>query len=93
MSNVRRSLSVLCLFVFLGVFLGMPLAAQAESRPLSPFASFAPLSGLLSSAWEHLTTPLASLWAADEVPVIDLTPPLEIPPPEGDSRGGWDPEG
>ena len=90
MSNVRRSLSVLCLFVFLGIFLGMPLAAQAESRPLSPFA---PLSGLLSSAWERLTAPLASLWAADEVPVIDLTPPLEIPPPEGDSRGGWDPEG
>ena len=87
MSNVRRSLSVLCLFVFLGIFLGMPLAAQAESRPLSP------LGGLLSSAWERLTAPLASLWAADEVPVIDLTPPLEIPPPEGDSRGGWDPEG
>ena len=93
MSNVRRSLSVLCLFVFLGVFLGMPLAAQAESRPLSSFAPFGSLSGLLSSAWERLTAPLASLWAADEVPVIDLTPPLESPPPEGDSRGGWDPEG
>ena len=87
MSNFRRPLAVLCLFVFLGVFTGMPLAAQRDSRPL------ASLSGLLSSAWERLSSPLASLWAADEVPALDLTSPLEIPPPEGDSRGGWDPEG
>ena len=87
MSNFRRPLAVLCLFVFLGVFTGMPLAAQRDSRPL------AHLSGLLSSAWERLTAPLASLWAADEAPMGDPATPIEVPPPDGDSRGGWDPEG
>lgn len=86
MSNFRRPLSVLCLFVFLG----LPMAAQAETRPRSPLA---PLNGLLASAWERLATPLASLFAADEAPVVDPTPPIDVPPPGGDSRGGWDPEG
>ena len=87
MSNFRRPMSVLCLVAFLG----LPVVAQAEeTRPLSRLA--APLSGLLSSAWERLATPLASLWAADEVPAVEL-PPVVVPPPGGDSRGGWDPEG
>lgn len=86
MSNFRRPMSVLCLVAFLG----LPVVAQAETRPRSPLA---PLSGLLSSAWERLATPLASLWATDEVPAIDLIPPIVVPPPDGDSRGGWDPEG
>lgn len=87
MPKIRRPLSVLCLLVFLG----MPLAAQAEPRPLSPFA---PLSGLLSSAWERLTAPLASLFAADQgTPGIEVPVVIVPPPPDGDSRGGWDPEG
>lgn len=86
MSNFRRPLSVLCLFVFLG----MPMAVQAETRPRSPLA---PLNGLLSSAWERLATPLASLFAADEAPSGEPTPPVDVPPPGDDSRGGWDPEG
>lgn len=86
MSNFRRPMSVLCLVASLG----LPVVAQAEeTRPRSPLA---PLSGLLSSAWERLATPLASLWAADEVPAVEL-PPVVVPPPDGDSRGGWDPEG
>lgn len=89
MSNFRRSLSVLCLFVFLG----LPMAAQAETRPHSPLAPMAPLNGLLATAWDRLATPLASLFAADEAPAIDLAPPVDVPPPDGDSRGGWDPEG
>lgn len=87
MSNVRRPLSVLCLLVFLG----MPLAAQGESRPLSPLSRIASIEGLLSSAWARLTAPLASLAAATEVPATE--PPVVVPPPGGDSRGGWDPEG
>lgn len=86
MSNVRRPLSVLCLLVFLG----LPMTAQAETRPLAPTA---PLKALLSSAWERLAAPLAALWAADEAPVFELVPPVNFPPPDGDSRGGWDPEG
>jgi hypothetical protein len=85
-------MSVLCLVAFLG----LPMVAQAETRPLSRLAALGaktPLSGLLSSAWERLATPLASLWAADEAPVVELIPPVNVPPPDGDSRGGWDPEG
>lgn len=85
MPKIRRPLSVLC-FV---LFLGLPLAAQAETRPVSPFA---PLASLLSSAWERLTAPLASLTAADEV-TASTEPPIVVEPPDGESRGGWDPEG
>jgi hypothetical protein len=80
MVKVRRVLSVACLLLFLG----LPLAAQAEREAVVP------LAGFLQSLWEWVTAPLApitSLWEADEI--TDPTIPL----PDPTSRGGWDPLG
>ena len=81
MLKVRRVLSVLCLFVFLG----LPLAAQTERETVSPVARF------LETVWERLSAPLApvtAIWQADEGGA-------EIPEPQPgtDSGGSWDPFG
>ena len=81
MLKVRRVLSVLCLFVFLG----LPLAAQTERETVSPVASF------LETVWERLSAPLApitALWQADEGGAED---PNAEPLPSAGS--GWDPLG
>jgi hypothetical protein len=81
MLKVRRVLSVLCLFVFLG----LPLAAQTERETVSPVASF------LEAVWERLSAPLApitALWQADEGAPED---PNAEPLPGG--AGLWDPFG
>jgi len=81
MLKVRRVLSVLCLFVFLG----LPLAAQTERESVSPVASF------LEIVWERLSVslaPISSIWQADEVVVED--PNTEPLPSAG---GLWDPLG
>lgn len=84
MVKVRRVLSVLCLFAFLG----LPLAAQTHRQPVSPVA------GLLEAFWERLTAPLAplspvtALWQADEA--VSEEP---APAPGTDSGGSWDPFG
>ena len=83
MLKVRRVLSVLCLFVFLG----LPLAAaQAEREPVSPVAGF------LEAFWERLSAPLSTItaiWQADE------GSGAEDPEPEpgSDTGGSWDPFG
>ena len=81
MLKVRRVLSMLCLFVFLG----LPLAAQTERETVSPVASF------LEIVWERLSSPLApitALWQADEGGA-------ENPEPEPlpGAGGLWDPFG
>ena len=87
MLKVRRVLSVLCLFVFLG----LPLAAaQAEREPVSPVAGF------LEAFWERLSAPLATItaiWQADEG--ADEGSGAEDPEPEpgSDTGGSWDPFG
>ena len=81
MLKVRRVLSVLCLFVFLG----LPLAAQTERETVSPVARF------LEAVWEHLSAPLApitALWQADEGGA-EIPEPL----PGTDAGGSWDPFG
>jgi len=81
MLKVRRVLSILCLFVFLG----LPLAAQTERETVSPVARF------LEAVWERLSAPLApitALWQADEGGVED---PDAGPLPG--SGGLWDPFG
>jgi hypothetical protein len=81
MLKVRRVLSVLCLFVFLG----LPLAAQTEREPVSPVARF------LEAVWERLSAPLApitAIWQADEGGAEDP----EAGPTPG-HRGDWDPLG
>lgn len=79
MSKVRRTLSAVCLLLFLG----LPLAAQTEREPA------ARLAGFLESLWERLSAPIPSLtalWAAD----VTEDP---APSPEPNSRGPWDPNG
>jgi len=81
MLKVRRVLSVLCLFVFLG----LPLAAQTERETVSPVARF------LETVWERLSAPLApitAIWQADEGGAEDPDP---APLPGAGS--GWDPFG
>jgi hypothetical protein len=81
MLKVRRVLSVLCLFVFLG----LPLAAQTERETVSPVARF------LEAVWERLSAPLApitAIWQADEGGAEDPDP---APLPGNGS--GWDPFG
>jgi hypothetical protein len=79
MSKVRRTLSVVCLLLFLG----LPVAAQTERQPA------ARLAGFLETLWERLSAPivsLSSIWAAD----VTQDP---SPSPEPTSRGPWDPNG
>ena len=81
MLKVRRVLSVLCLFVFLG----LPLAAQTERESVSPVARF------LEAVWERLSAPLApitAIWQADEGGAED---PEAGPTPGVGSD--WDPLG
>ena len=81
MLKVRRVLSVLCLFVFLG----LPLAAQTERETVSPVARF------LEAVWEHLSAPLApisAIWQADEG-----GSEIPDPPPLPGAGGSWDPFG
>jgi hypothetical protein len=81
MLKVRCVLSVLCLFVFLG----LPLAAQTERETVSPVASF------LEIVWERLSAPLApitALWQADEGAPEDPNPE-----PLPGAGGLWDPFG
>ncbi|HVG10258.1 MAG TPA: hypothetical protein VNM67_21320 [Thermoanaerobaculia bacterium] len=81
MLKVRRVLSVLCLFVFLG----LPLAAQTERETVSPVARF------LEAVWERLSAPLApitSIWQADEGGA-EIPDPGPLP----GAGGGWDPLG
>jgi hypothetical protein len=81
MLKARRVLSVLCLFVFLG----LPLAAQTERETVSPVARF------LEAVWERLSVPLApitALWQADEGGAENPDPG-----PLPGSAGGWDPLG
>jgi hypothetical protein len=83
MLKVRRVLSVLCLFVFLG----LPLAAQTERETVSP----SPVARFLEAVWERLSVPLApitAIWQADEGGAED---PDAGPLPG--SAGGWDPLG
>jgi hypothetical protein len=79
MAKVRRVLSVVCLFLFLG----LPLAAQSERETVSPFARF------LEAVWERLTAPLAPItviWEADGAEDPNA-------PPNPGVQGGWDPFG
>lgn len=79
MAKVRRSVSVVCLLLFLG----LPLAAQAQRQPAERFAGF------LEALWERLSAPLTSLtalWAADGAEDLPWSP-------EPTSRGPWDPNG
>lgn len=81
MLKVRRVLSVLCLLLFLG----LPVAAQAERETVSPVAGF------LERVWSLLSAPIepiTSLWQADEVGTEEPDPG---PLPSG--GGGWDPFG
>ena len=81
MLKVRRVLSVLCLFVFLG----LPLAAQRERETASPVSRF------LEAFWERLSAPLApiaAIWQADEGGAED---PDAGPLPGAGSD--WDPFG
>ena len=81
MLKVRRVLSVLCLFVFLG----LPLAAQTERETVSPVARF------LEAVWERLSAPLApitAIWQADEGGAEDPDPA-----PLPGTGSGWDPFG
>ncbi|HWN41053.1 MAG TPA: hypothetical protein VNW71_02465 [Thermoanaerobaculia bacterium] len=83
MLKVRRVLSVLCLFVFLG----LPLAAQTERETVSP----SPAARFLEAVWERLSAPLApitAIWQADEGGAED---PDEGPLPG--ASGDWDPLG
>ncbi|HEX5717206.1 MAG TPA: hypothetical protein VF179_13665 [Thermoanaerobaculia bacterium] len=83
MLKVRRVLSVLCLFVFLG----LPLAAQAERETVSP----SPVARFLEVFWERLSAPLApitAIWQADEGGSED---PGAGPLPG--AGGDWDPLG
>ena len=83
MLKVRRVLSVLCLFVFLG----LPLAAQTERESVSP----SPVARFLELVWERLSAPLApitAIWQADEGGAEDPEP---APLPTAGS--GWDPLG
>jgi hypothetical protein len=83
MLKVRRVLSVLCLFVFLG----LPLAAQTERETVSP----SPVARFLEAVWERLSAPLApitAIWQADEGGAED---PDAGPRPGGGSD--WDPFG
>ena len=82
MLKVRRVLSVLCLFVFLG----LPLAAQTERESVSPVASF------LEAIWERLSAPLApitAIWQTDEVVGGENPDPGPLPTAGSD----WDPFG
>jgi hypothetical protein len=72
MSKVRRTLSAVCLLLFLG----LPVAAQTERQPA------ARLAGFLESLWERLSAPIVSLsviWAADvaEEPVPNSRGPWD----------------
>jgi hypothetical protein len=81
MLKVRRVLSVLCLFVFLG----LPLAAQTERETVSPVARF------LETIWERVSAPLApitAIWQADEGGSEDPDPE-----PLPGAGGLWDPFG
>jgi hypothetical protein len=83
MLKVRRVLSVLCLFVFLG----LPLAAQTERETVSPVASF------LEIVWERLSAPFApvtAIWQADEGVVVEEDPNADPLPSAGND---WDPFG
>ena len=82
MLKVRRVLSVLCLFVFLG----LPLAAQTERESVSPVARF------LEAVWERLSAPLApisAIWQADEGGTEEGPDSGPLPSAGGD----WDPLG
>ena len=83
MLKVRRVLSVLCLFVFLG----LPLAAQTERESVS----VSPVARFLDAVWEHLSAPLApitAIWQADEGGAEDPDPG-----PLPGTGGSWDPYG
>ena len=83
MLKVRRVLSGLCIFVFLG----LPLAAQTERETVSP----SPVARFLEAVWERLSAPLApitAIWQADEGGAED--------PDAGPDPGAgnlWDPFG
>ena len=83
MLKVRRVLSVLCLFVFLG----LPLAAQPHRESASP----SPVARFLEAVWERLSAPLApitAIWQADEG-----APETPDPGPLPSAGSGWDPLG
>lgn len=82
--RTRRTLSLLCL----SVVLCLPLQAQ----PRLPQPADA-LSGFLSSLWERVSAPLASLWAADETDGRGAVDPDGQPVPTTDGRGACDPDG
>lgn len=85
MAKVRRILSVVCLFLFLG----LPLAAQSERETVSPFARF------LEAVWERLTAPLAPLAPITAIWEANETDGAEDPnaSPNPGVQGGWDPFG
>ena len=86
MLKVRRVLSVLCLFVFLG----LPLAAQTERETVSPVARF------LEAVWERLSVPLApitAIWQADEGADEGSGAEDPDPGPLPGTGGTWDPFG
>lgn len=83
MLKVRPVLSVLCLFVFLG----LPLAAQTERETVSP----SPVARFLEAVWERLSArlaPITAIWQSDEGGAED---PDAGPLPGAGSD--WDPFG
>jgi hypothetical protein len=81
MLKVRRVLSVLCLFVFLG----LPLAAQTERETVSPVARF------LEAFWERLSArlaPITAIWQED-IGGVEVPNPGPLP----GAGGSWDPFG
>lgn len=82
-SRIRRTLSLLCLFLVLS----MPLQAQ----PASSRAAEA-LSGFLSGLWARLGGSLASLWTTDETDGRGALDPYGRTAPT-DGRGACDPDG
>lgn len=83
MSNrTRCTLAVLCL----SLVLCLPLQAQTGDGRVDTLSSF------FSALWECLYTPIASLWAADEMDGgLTLAPLGEIETTDG--RGAADPNG
>jgi hypothetical protein len=77
----RRILSVLCL----SLALCMPLQTQTSPGPDT-------LSGFLSALWVRLSTPLATLWAADETDGRGAVDP-DGQTANSDGRGACDPDG
>ena len=85
MLKVRRVLSVLCLFVFLG----LPLAAQTPRESVSP----SPVVRFLEMVWERLSAPLAPLAPSTAIWQADEGGEDPDPGPLPGAGGLWDPFG